>query len=179
MNPKIILCLALVLSGGVLGCSTTVGNRSLNAPNPPADLPVRCHNAQYDFTFFLPASWRGYSVLVQQWDGKRYSTAKDEIVEAGHGPIIVFRNPQWSASDPYQDIPIMVFTRGQWEAEQQGKSFPYAGGVIGEMWHNHKYVFGIYSRYNAADSVKGWKEAANILERNCALHTEPPLCPNP
>jgi hypothetical protein len=65
------------------------------------------------------------------------------------------------------------------KADQLGKSLPYASGVIGEIWHNHKYVFGLYSRYNAADSVKGWKEAADILERNCALHTEPTLYPKP
>src|SRR6266480_3431149 len=136
------------------------GCGSLNAPNHPSDLPLRYNNAEYDFTFFLPANWKGYSMLIQQWDG----------AEAWHGPIIVLRHPQWKADDLYQDIPIMVFTRSKGEAcGRDGGFFPYAGGVIDEMRHNRKYVFGIYSRYNAADEVKGWKEAADIVGRNMAL----------
>jgi len=135
------------------GCVT------LNVLDHSSIVPVFYHNAQYDFTFFLPASWKGYSMLIQQWNGG----------EAWRGPIIVLRHPQWKADDPRQDIPIMVFTRSQWEAcGHDGRFFPYAGGVIYEMRHNRKYVFGIYSRYNAADSVKGWKEAAGIVEWNRA-----------
>jgi len=73
----------------------------------------------------------------------------------------------------------MVFTHKQWNEEHQGSFFPYAGGVIGEMWHNRKFVFGGYSRYNAYDDVKGWKEAGDIIATNCAAHTEPTLYPNP
>jgi len=47
------------------------------------------------------------------------------------------------------------------------------------MWHNRKYVFAISSRYNAADEVKGWREAADIIATNCASHPEPTLYPNP
>lgn len=79
----------------------------------------------------------------------------------------------------YQDIPIMVFTRSQWKDEQQGMFFPCAGGVIGEMWHNQKYVFGLFSRYNAYDDMKGWKEADDIIATNCAAHLEPTLYSNP
>ncbi len=71
----------------------------------------------------------------------------------------------------------MVFTRSQWEAQEQGKFFPYAGGVISEMWHNRKSVFGEYSRYNAYDEVRGWKEADDIINQNRAAHTEPHLYP--
>jgi len=34
------------------------------------------------------------------------------------------------------------------------------------LYHNAKYVFAISSRFNADDSVKGWKEATDIVERN-------------
>jgi hypothetical protein len=155
------------LSGGLFGCSTTVGDGGLKVANQPADLPIVYHNSQYDFTFFLPASWKGYSVLLQQWN--------DEA--AWHGPIIVLRHPQWKAGDLYQDVPIMVFTRSQWDALHSGKFFPYAGGVISEMCHNRKYVFGIYSRYNSDDSVKGWKEAEKIVDRNYATNARPHLYP--
>ena len=153
------------------------GCGSLNVPKHPSDLPLRYHNAQYDFTFFLPASWQGYSVLIHQWDAALYSADNQRVVGTERGPIIVFRNPEWRAGEPYQDIPIMIFTRSQWDALHSGKFFPYAGGVISEMYHNHKYVFGIYSRYNADDSVRSWKEAHDILGRNCAVHTTAHLYP--
>ena len=145
------------------------GCHCLDAPEHPPRLALRYHEARYDFTFDLPVSWQGYSVTTQEWVG--YPSKID------HGPVLVLRHPQWRAAKPYQDIPIMVFTRSQWEAEEQGKFFPYAGGVISEMWHNRKYVFGIYSRYNADDDVQGWNEADDIIHQNRATHTEPQLYP--
>ena len=166
MKSNLILCLALVLGGWLFGCSTTCKHSS--------GLPLRYHNAPFDFTFFLPAGWQGYSVLAQQWGPNQ-----TDVMASEYGPIIVLRHPQWKTNNLYQDIPIMVFTRKQWGEEKQGKFFPYAGGMISEMWHNRKYVFGIYSRYDADDSVKGWKEADDIIATNCAIHTGPTLYPNP
>jgi len=153
------------------------GCGALHISSQPSGLPLRYHQTQYGLTFFLPASWQGYSVLIQQWNAPLYSADNQRVAGTERGPIIVFRNAQWKKDGPYQDIPIMVFTRSRWDALHSGKFFPYAGGVMGEMCHNHQYVFGIYSRYNADDSVKGWKEADDILQRNCALYTTPPLYP--
>jgi hypothetical protein len=171
VKSKLILGLALVLSGGLFGCSTTHDHLS--------GLPIHYHNPQYDFTFSLPASWRGYSVLTEQWDGGHYSPVLDDTVFTEQGQEITLRHPQWKTNDLYQDIPIIVFTRKQWDEEEQGKIWPnlYAGGVIDEMWHNRKYVFAISSRYNAADEVKGWKEAADIIATNCAVNAMPQLYP--
>jgi hypothetical protein len=116
-------------------------------------------------------------VLIQSWDGISYSPEKDTTEASEHGPIVVLRNPRWKIDAPYQDVPIMVFTRGQWEALHSGRFFPYAGGIIGELWHNNKYVFGLYSRYNADDNARGMKEAADVLQGNCATHTEANLYP--
>lgn len=172
MKSKLILCLALVLSGGLLGCST-------NAPNQPSGLPLRYDNAQFGFTFFLPAGWRGYSVLIQQLDDEAYSAAEDKQIIVGYTPMITLRHPQWQASAPYQDIPILVFTRDQWDALHHGKLWPsfFAGGMINELWHNQRFVFAMSSRYNAADDVKGSKVAGRIIATNCASHTEPTLYP--
>ncbi|HSY18535.1 MAG TPA: hypothetical protein VK815_09390 [Candidatus Acidoferrales bacterium] len=172
MSDKFLLCLALILSGGLSGCST--------AGTGLSGWPVHYRNAQYDFTFSLPAGWQGYSVLMQPWDGGDYSRALDKIVVTEHGQAIVLRHPRWQTNDLYQDIPIVVFTHRQWAEEQQGKMWPdiYAGGVIDELWHNRKYVFAISSRYNAADDVKGRQEAAEIIATNCAAHPGPPLYPN-
>lgn len=151
------------------------GCGSLNAPNHPADLPLRYHNAQYDFTFFLPADWRGYSVLVQQWEGSISSDTADKATVPEHGPALVFRHPQWNSSAPRQDIPILVFTRSQWDADKQGKFFYGAGGIETEVAHNAKHVFAVHSRFNWGE-LKGWEEAGKIVERNGAAN-EPHLYP--
>ena len=96
---------------------------------------------------------------------------------AEQGPIIILRPPQWKTNDLYQEIPIMIFTRQQWDEKEQGKFFPYAGGMIKEIGHNQKFVFGLYSRYNARDDVKGWKEADDIISRNVAANQIPHLYP--
>ena len=156
----------------------TTGCGSLNAPNQPSDLPLRYHNAQYDLTFFLQASWRGYSVLVQQLDDERYLPTEDKQVLVGHTPMITLRHPRWQASTPYQDIPILVFTRAQWDALHHGKLWPslFAGGVMDELWHNQGFVFAMSSRYNWGE-LTGAKEVADIVEQNRASNKMPHLYP--
>ncbi len=87
--------------------------------------------------------------------------------------MIVLRHPQWRANDLYEDIPIMVFTRSQWESDKQGRFSIGAGGFDQELWHNEEYVFGMSSRCNAADNVKGWREVAAIVEGNQAANNMP------
>ena len=140
------------------------------------DAPIIYHNAQYDFTFSLPASWQGYSVIVENWDRQMYLPATGEAVGTEHFPVLVLRHPEWKAGDPRQDIPILVLARGQWQAEREGKLRIFAGGVEDEIEHDPKYVFEVSSRFNSDDSVKGWKEAADIVSRNIAAnrpHLEP------
>ena len=151
---------------------------SLNTPNHPSGLPLRYHNPQYGLGFSVPATWRGHSVLVQEWEGQTYSAAVDKVVVMERGPVIVLRHPQWKADAPYQDIPILVFTRSQWDALHLGKFWPslYAGGAMDEIWHNRKYVFGMSSRYNWGE-LKGSKEAADVVERNRSANKMPHLYP--
>lgn len=146
---------------------------------PPT--PILYHNRKYDFTFLLPDYWWGYSVLIQKWDAPLYSTNGEKVVGQERGHVIVFCHPAWKTTVPYQDIPIIVFTRKQWDEEHQGKIWPaiYAGGFISELWHNNKYVFGLSSRYNWNDEVKGADDVENIIKQNCAAHPEPTLYPNP
>jgi hypothetical protein len=158
---KRFLCTSVVAALLLVGCSR------LTAPNPPSGLPLLYHNAQYGLIFFLPASWRGYTVLVQRWDGQTYSAAADKTIVTEHGPVIVLRHPQWKAGDPCQDIPILVFTRRQWDADKQGRFSIGAGGMEYEIGHNPKYTFAIHSRFNWGES-RGWKEAGAIVERNQA-----------
>jgi hypothetical protein len=170
MKPTLLLCFALVLSGGLCGCSTVQKH--------PAGLPISYHNAHYDFTFFLPCDWHGYSTLTNQWNGETYLPDKDKDIMLAHGPIIVLRNPLWKTNDLYQDVPIYVFTRQQWDDIHLGKyDAAGAGGIIFELWHNNKYVFGIHSHYNWGE-LKGWRETENIVNRNCDVHSGPHLYPD-
>ena len=180
MKLIITLYLALVLTGVLFGCSTAANHVSSNAPNQLPQLPLRYYNTQSDLAFFLPASWLGYSVMDQQWEGTTYSAAEDKTVVVGHGPMIILRHPQWKASAPYQDIPILVFTRRQWDALNHGKLWPtcYVGGTMDEICHNSQYVFAISSRFNAADGVNGWKEAGNAVNQNIMANVASDLYPH-
>lgn len=144
--------------------------------DPPSKAAFHYCDPRSGFTFSLPASWQGYSVMTQQWGGQTYSPATDSLVAAECGPMIVLRHPQWKADDPYQDIPVLVFTREQWAAYRQGRFEVGAGGFQFEIGHNLKFVFAISTRYNADDSVPGWKEADEIVERNRAANA-PSLFP--
>jgi hypothetical protein len=151
----------LLLAGG---CRNGTGAHHLSG------LPLRYHNAHYALEFSLPASWQGYSVLTQQWEGQSYIPARDELMVTEQGPIIVLRQPGWRDDQPSQDVPLLVFTRGQWEAMQNGKFSVGAGGVWQEIMCNSSFVFVISSRFNANDSLKGWAEATDAVERNRAAH---------
>ena len=136
----------------------------------PADLPVVYHGARYGFTFRLPASWRGYTVKVARW--QENSGMTDESGKHHprcHGPMLIFRHPGWTGSNPYHDIPIHIFTRRQWK-ENRGEFDLYAGGVEDEIAHNSKYVFGIHSRFNFDEDTRGADEVGKIVGRNIDAH---------
>ncbi len=157
---------ALFAALWLTGCSTTPGSVH------PAGLPVRFRDERYGLTFYLPAAWRGYSVSVQQLDDERYSPGGATQIVVGNTSMSVLRHPQWQPNAPYQDIPILVFTRDQWDAFHHGELWPslFAGGTIDELWHNGRFVFAMWSRYNAADEVRGWREVAAVVEQNRAAH---------
>jgi hypothetical protein len=123
-------------------------------------------NPKYGLKFRLTPDWRGYKVISKRWQGTTYSARTDQTKVVARGAWIILRHPLWSKSQPYQDIPIMVFTRKQWEDYHHGKfSGPYAGGVELEIGRNSKYVFAVSSRFNADDSVAGWKEVTELVTR--------------
>jgi hypothetical protein len=146
----------------------TGGCRNGDVASHPSGLPLRYRDARYDLTFFLPASWQGYSVSVKQIEDQRYSPLEDKDITVGYTPMITLRHPQWQATAPYADIPILIFTPAQWDSLRHGELWPsaFTGGTIDELWHNQKYVFAMSSRTFANDELKGWKETARIVERN-------------
>lgn len=155
----------------------TTACESFNPPSHPPGSPLRYHDVKSGFTFFLPPSWRGYSVLHEQWEGQTSSPANDTPLTVAHGAVIVLRHPHWTVSEPYQDITFLVYTRSQWDAEKQGKicSTYYAGGTMVEMWHNRKYVFAMSTHEGKAE-LEGWQEVNNIVSQNVQANA-PPLYP--
>ncbi|MGB9695072.1 MAG: Ser-Thr-rich GPI-anchored membrane family protein [Caldisericaceae bacterium] len=122
-------------------------------------------NSQYGFSFSLPASWKGYSIVNSQWTGYPNNSQGGQGTEI-NGPEILIRNPKWTVSDPYQDIPIMVFTIDQWNLVEQEK-LSVSAAPIGptELGRNNKYVFALPARYNFAYPT-GWQEVDQILKGN-------------
>jgi hypothetical protein len=120
-------------------------------------------NAKYGFSFKLPASWRGYSIIDSQWEGidNENGGTVDET-----GPIISIRDPKWTKDTPRQDIPIMVFTLNQWNSLKQGVFHIGAAPVDPtELGRNNDYVFALPARYNYA-FLPGYEDVEKILEGN-------------
>lgn len=129
---------------------------------------------QYGFTVKLPISWEGYTTLIEKWCG--YSNLPEQtenIIQTG--PEIIIRNPTWSESDLYQDIPIMIFTHDQWEQvteETDGSFHVSATGVPpAEIGRNFQYIFALPPRYNFMD-IRGVEEVWNIINNEGFLSNE-------
>jgi hypothetical protein len=124
---------------------------------------IRYKNSEYGFTFTLPGSWKGYSILVEKWRGGVTDGSGRPI---GHeeGPLIRIRHPHWSEANPWQDIPIMVLTLDQWDLVDQFElvvsAAPFGPGEIGR---NSNYIFALPPRYNYAD-VNGVEEVNAIMQ---------------
>jgi len=134
------------------------------------DLPVTYANAQYGFTFSLPETWDGYSIVVDEWQGFLSGQFETSIVE--QGPLITIRHPLWTKKEPRQDIPIMVFTVSQWDALRRGQY--YVGSSTArptELARNANYVFALPAFYNGAHPA-GWEEVQKSWPVNLCIAIE-------
>jgi hypothetical protein len=119
-------------------------------------------NEQYGFDFSLPASWEGYTIVVDKWEGLAIEGSQSGKAIAV-GPMVSIRHPKWTSENKRQDIPIMIFTISQWNSLQKEK-FHIGAAPIGpsELGRNAKYVFALPARYNFAFPT-GYEEVENIL----------------
>ncbi|PFN80616.1 hypothetical protein COJ85_29825 [Bacillus sp. AFS076308] len=172
-----LVTLAFIL---MIGCSrnssTTGGNqgqKDTTSNNPPpssstshssdASKSIVYKNTKYGFSFKLPANWRGYSIITDQWEG--IANDNGSIVDET-GPIISIRDPKWTKETPRQDIPIMVFTLNQWNSLKQGVFHVGAAPVDPtELGRNNDYVFALPARYNYA-FLPGYEDVEEILANN-------------
>jgi len=125
---------------------------------------IQYQNEQYGFSFSLPESWKGYSIVTGSWEG--YSVGPEGNVPFTQGPMLSIRHPLWTAANPRQDIPIMIFAPSQWDDLQQDK-FHIGAAPIGpsELGRNSRYVFALPARYNYAFPA-GYEEVEAILQSN-------------
>jgi len=136
-------------------------------PKPHAKKSVVYANKTYRFTFSLPDSWKGYSVLVGEWSGGVYQDdGTSQPARMERGPEITIRHPLWTEENPRQDIPIMVFTLAQWRLVDEGTLITSAAPVgPSEVGRNAKFVFALPARYTMATPT-GSQEVWEIMERH-------------
>lgn len=134
------------------------------------------HNSQYGFSFELPESWQGYTIVSDQWKG--FTVGSQEAEPAQTGLLFSIRHPRWTTDNPRQDIPIMVFTLSQWESLQRHE-FSVGAAPIGprELGRNNQYVFALPARYNFAFPT-GYEEVERILESNPLTPLEKGIIPS-
>ena len=138
-------------------------NDSNSLPIIPQEASVEYENTQYDFTFTLPLSWEGYSIVQEQWQGRFIDQSDSALLT---GPKILIRNPLWTAETPRQDIPIMVFTVDEWNLVRAEKIAVSAAPIPpSELGRNTKYLFALPPRYNFA-FLPGFEEVESILKTN-------------
>lgn len=113
-------------------------------------------NDKYGFTFTLPQSFKGYTIVDSNWK------ANDETVKIS-GPELLIRHPDWTSDNPRQDIPIMIFTTDQWKALENDELHIGAAPINpSELDRNSKYVFALPARYNYS-FLTGFEEVDKIL----------------
>jgi len=157
----LVLIAALLIGGGAYVYEK---NKQANQPVMQGTNSISYTNSQYGFSFLLPNSWKGFSIVTSEWGG--YTNGPQGDVVAATGPMISIRHPEWTEQTPRQDIPIMIFTIQQWNDLQQGK-FHIDAAPIGpsELGRNAKYVFALPARYNYAFPT-GYEEVQTILAGN-------------
>lgn len=120
-------------------------------------------NDEYGFSFSLPRSWEGYSIINSTWEGFVVDSHEEMTEE---GPMLSIRHPDWTIEEERQDIPIMIFTINQWNDMQEGYFHIGAAPTNPrELGRNDNYVFALPARYNYA-FPEGFEEVDDIIENN-------------
>lgn len=167
MNKKtliaflIIILIAIGFGIYMLYSGRDTNNEEVKNTVNPNNSTIVYRNTDYGFTFSLPSTWKGYSIVNGTWNG----TALTNIT-APSGPKIIIRNPKWTAAAHYEDIPVLVFTISQWNSYlAENFSISAAPILASELARNDMYVFALPPRWNFDYSL-GYEEAENIVASN-------------
>jgi hypothetical protein len=167
--PYVALWLAATthVSGTSTNLTVMLQNQAERA-TPDSHKSAVYTNKKYSFRFFLPESWRGYSIVAGEWeggDGRSYEPG-EAIPPPVKGPLISIRHPLWTESDPRQDIPVMIFTKAQWRLIEGGKLIVSAAPIgPGELGRNLKYVFALPPRFDIAP-MTGSEEVGKMIQHH-------------
>jgi len=207
MKSKLILCLALVLSGGLFGCSTTVGQsrQYISRPANSDELPgVSWHEKPSPET-------------LQKIKVARVSLTKDELNKLAVLPKDPENGALWLVEedpDTLRDGPwktdLYIFDNANTNHCVRIGLFDHVSGGVKHVWLNDKILFvevwwghigytdfilnvetlkflymedGFYtslpvdSRPESCYEVKGWDEVKNTIQQNCAAHQMARLYP--
>jgi hypothetical protein len=124
---------------------------------------IKYVNTKYGFSFLLPRTWKGFSIVPATWEGRTETESQGEVV-VERGPEIAIINPQSTPSEPHQDIDIMIFTHAQWNSLRQDKFFISAAPIgPSDMGQNRKYMFATPPRM-INDSLFGCEEVIKLLQ---------------
>ena len=161
-NNKIILVVLIVVIVSGFGVYLFHSKNKIVLPvnNEVTSLvsSVVYNNTDYGFTFSLPQDWNGYTIIKNTWQGNPLNTKTIET-----GPKLLIRNPKWTTTLPYEDIPILVFTIPQWNS-YLAENFSIGAAPIqaSELARNNTYVFALPARWDFDYSL-GFEEAQNII----------------
>ncbi len=173
MNQKFSITIAVIAGLVIIGGAFyfVAGQRPISTTIPPASTATTTTytNGTYGFSFTLPLSWLGYTIVKTTWQGSSLD-AKGQNYNSVSGPEISIRHPLWTATNPRQDVPIMIFTIAQWNDLQTDK-FHIGAAPIGpsELGRNNAYVFALPARYNFA-FLTGYQEVDQLVHSG-ALQT--------
>lgn len=170
-SPQLLIVLLLALAAALAIFFLALQNRlQQNAEQtvvPLASHPsavnvagVTYQNDTYGFTFALPESWKGYTIVSGSREIRDVNSGK--VVATA--PTIRIRHPEWTTQNPREDIPIDIYTLAEWAKIQNGDYAVSAAPIPPtELGRNSKYIFALPARYNY-DFLTGWEEVQKIID---------------
>jgi hypothetical protein len=170
-----IFLLSVLLGGCAQATETHLPGFSTSTPAEQTVSLVEYRDTERGFSFSLPASWEGFSIVASNWEGLKSGDSGDEVVE--QGSIVSIVHPKSTTEQPRQDIPVMVFTIEQWDRMQRGEWHIGAAPISPlELGRNSRYVLALPARYNYA-FLEGWEEVEQILQSHPLVTFEPSVVP--
>jgi len=135
---------------------------------PQATGSVVYENKQYGFRFFLPQSWKGYSVFVE-----REQAILDSKTLIPY-PKIHIRHPLWTQANTRLDILIDIFTHSQWDLINRGRLSVTAAPFWPDKWgENAKYVFVLLPRWYYQAFPPNYNMPSGHQEMNAIIESNP------
>ena len=156
----IIVVLAVILGGIFAYQYFSAKSQTVVQTDQTADWK-NYKNAEYGFGITFPDSWKGYSIVKSQWRGWNNETQNYDY----QGVQLVFKNPQSTTAQSWQDVLIMVVTPDVWGLIKEGgvsvSAAPVGPAKIGQ---NGRYVFATPPRWYGFTDASGIEEALNIVK---------------